>query len=198
MRKYAALRAGEADGLEDAVEAEAEAMLLSTTRWATAWIFQVVWTVKNVERAEEEFLWSPRFQAVPFDPAQFSDGQTPPPKAAYLLLDRPMPESAEGLGMETIPRLLGQAMLVWPADRPRGPTRSDGHRGRRLQAVKDMIREAAGDSLEPEPKEGGRSLVGQPEVAPWRPAAAARRSAEQIGTLVGQHRRDAILNRGPS
>ena len=90
------------DGLEDAVEAEAEAMFLSDDPLGDRLeMFKVVWTVKDVERVQEALLSSPRLRAVPFDPAQFSDGETPPPKAAYMLLDRPMPESAEGLSLET-------------------------------------------------------------------------------------------------
>ena len=93
------------------MEAEAEALFLADDPLGDRLdMFKLVWTVKDVERMQEALLSSPRLRAIPFDPAQFSDGQTPPPKAAYMLLDRPMPESAEGLSLETMPKLLGQAL----------------------------------------------------------------------------------------
>ena len=199
LRKYAALRAREADGLEDAVEAEAEAMFLAEDPLGDRLeMFKLVWTVKDVERAQEAFLWSPRFRAVPFDPAQFSDGQTPPPKAAYMLLDRPMPESAEGLSLETVPRLLGQALLFGRQTDCEARLDVMGVAGDELQAVKDMVREAAGDALDPQPKEevvGHWSASQKLLRAAWQPPRGA--SAEQLRTLVDQHRRDAILNRWP-
>ena len=112
LHKYAALRTAQADGLEDAVEAEAEAMFLADDPLGDRLeIFKLVWTVKDVERAQEAFLSAPRLRPIPFNPAEFGDAENPPPKAAYLLLDRPMPESAEGLSVENTPRLLGQVLL---------------------------------------------------------------------------------------
>ena len=199
LRKYAALRAGDADGLEDAVEAEAEAMFWRKTRWATAWkCSRSFGRSKTWSVSQEAFLWSPRFRAVPFDPAQFSDGQTPPPKAAYMLLDRPMPESAEGLSLETVPRLLGQALLFGRQTDCEARLDVMGVAGDELQAVKDMVREAAGDALDPQPKEevvGHWSASQKLLRAAWQPPRDV--SEEQLHALVDQHRRDAILNRWP-
>ena len=90
LRKYAALRAAAPDGLEDAVEAEATAMFLANDPLGDhVEMLKVVWTVKDVERLQETLLSSPQWQAIPFDPARFSDGENPPPKGAYMLLDRP-------------------------------------------------------------------------------------------------------------
>ncbi len=64
LRRYAALRAAQADGLEDAVEAEAEAMFLADDPLGDRLeIFKLVWTVKDVERVQEAFLSAPRFRA---------------------------------------------------------------------------------------------------------------------------------------
>ena len=68
LRKYAALRAREQDGLEDAVEAEATAMFLSNDPLGDQIeVFKVVWTIKDVERLQEALLSSPRWQAIPFE-----------------------------------------------------------------------------------------------------------------------------------
>ena len=150
-----------------------------TIRWATgSKMFTVVWTVKDVERAQEALLSSPRMRPLPFDPAQFSDGQTPPPKAAYMLLDRPMPESAEGLSLETMPRMLGQALLFGRQTDREARFEVMGVAADELPAVMSLVREVAGDALGPAGQAGSRRrLVGQPEAAPRGLAAAAGRLA---------------------
>jgi hypothetical protein len=199
LRRYAALRAAEADGLEDAVEAEAEALFLSEDPLGDRLdLLKAAWTVKDVDRAQEAFLSSPRFRSVPFNPAQFSDGENPPPKAAYMLLDRPMPESAEGLSIETMPRLLGQALLFGRQTDREARLEVMGISSDELQAVKDMVGEAAADAVDPQPKEeviGHWSASQKLLRAAWQPPRGA--SPEQLRGLIEQHRRDAILNRWP-
>ena len=115
-----------------------------------------------------------------------------------MLLDRPMPESAEGLSLETVPRLLGQALLFGRQTDREARLEVMGVAGDELQAVKDMVREAAGDAVEPQPKEevvGHWSASQKLLRAAWQPPRGA--SAEQLRALVDQHRRDAILNRWP-
>ncbi len=148
-RRYAALRAVEPDGLENAVEAEATAMLLGDDPLGDRInLFQVVWTVKDAERANEAFLSSPRFRPIPFDPAHFGDGQTPPPKGVYMVLDRPAVESSEGLSLGTLPRVLGHALLFGrQTDREArlemAPVAADD-----LAAATALLRETAGEAIE--------------------------------------------------
>ncbi len=199
LRKYAALRAQQPDGLEDAVEAEAEALFLAEDTLSDRLdMLNLAWTVNDVERVQEVFLSSPRFRPVPFDPAQFSDGETPPPKAAYMLLDRPIPESAEGLTIETMPRMLGQALLFGrQTDREArldvmGVTDDD------LPTVTSMINDAAGDAVAPEPK---REVIGRWSAtqkllrAAWQPPRDA--SPELLRSLLIQYQRDVICHRWP-
>jgi hypothetical protein len=198
-RKYAALGAGQQNGLEDAVEAEATAMFLADDPLGDRQeMLKVVWTVRDAERAHEAFLSSPRFRPVPFDPARFSDGQTPPPKGAYLLLDRPPLESAEGLRLDTIPRSLGHALLFGrQTDREArlemAPVAAD-----ELAGLSAMVREAAGDALEPEPKQaviGYESSTAKLLRGAWLPPRGA--APEQLRALTIEHARDAVLNRWP-
>jgi hypothetical protein len=199
LHRYAALRAREAGGLEDAVEAEATAMLLTDDPLGDRLeMFRLEWTIKDVERAQEGFLSAPRFRAIPFDPAQFSDAQTPPPKAAYMLLDRPMPESAEGLSVETAPRLLGQAVLFGRQTDREARLEVIGVAGDEVQAVKEMVSQAAGDAVEPQPKEevvGHWSASQKMMRAAWQPPRGT--SADQIRALLRQYQRETILNRWP-
>ena len=79
--------------------------------------------------AQEGLLSSPRWRSISFNPAQFSDGETPPPKAAFMLLDRPMPVSAEGLEPTDHAERTRPGLVIRAADRPRGAAGSDGHGG---------------------------------------------------------------------
>jgi hypothetical protein len=200
LRRYAVLRAVEANGQDDAVEAEAEALFLSADPLGDRIdMFKVAWTVKNVDLAQEAFLSSSRFISVPFDPAQFSDGETPPPKTAYMLLDRPMPESAEGFSIESAPRLLGQALLFGRQTDREARFEVLGVAADEMQAVRQMVTETAGDAVDPEPK---NEVVGQ-----WSGSQKLMRAAfqpprgvspDQLRALVGQYQRDAILKHWPN
>lgn len=199
LRKYAALRAREPDGLDDAVEAEAAAMFLSDDPLGDRLeICKLAWTIADVDQAQEAFLSSPRMRTVPFHPAQFSDGETPPPKAAYALLDRPMPESAEGLSVEAMPRLLGQALLFGRQTDREARWEVSGVAGDELHAVVSIVNDAAGNTVAPEPK---KEVVGHWSASQrllrtaWQPPRGV--AAEQLQAMMEQHYREAILLRWP-
>jgi len=120
LRRYAELRLAEADGLEDAVEAEATALLLLEDSLGDRLdMVRATWTIDDAQRAEELLLSSPLLKSVPFEPERFSDGETPPPKAAFIMIDRPLPEKAEGMTLQTVPRLLAHVLLFGrETDRP--------------------------------------------------------------------------------
>ncbi len=199
LRKYASLRAADADGLDDAVEAEAQAMFLSTDPLGDQIdVLKLVYTVNETDRAQEAFLSSPRFFVVSFDPAQFSDGETPPPKAAYMLLDRPMPGSAEGLTLETMPCLLGQALLFGKQTDREARLEVMGVAADDLPSVQAMIAETAGNAVASSPAQetvGHWSATQKLLRTGWQPPRDA--TPEQIRTLVEQYRQDAIFQRWP-
>jgi hypothetical protein len=199
LHRYAAIRATEADGLDDAVEAEAKAMFLSEYPLGDRVdIYKLAWTVSDVEKAQEAILSSSRFRSIPFDPAQFHDGETPPPKGAYMLLDRPMPEGAEGLNLATVPRLLGQALLFGRQTDREARLDVMGVAGDELQIVKDMINETAGDAVQSQPTEevvGHWSASQKLLRAGWQPPRGT--TPEQLRAMMEQHRQEAIFDRWP-
>jgi len=199
LRRYATLRAGEENGLEDAAEAQAAAMFLSNDPLGDRLeMLKIVWTVKDAQRAQEGLLSSPRWRSIPFNPAQFSDGENPPPKAAFMLLDRPMPASAEGLSQQTMPCVLGQALLFGRQTDREARLEVMGVAADELPAVNEMVREAAGDAVEPEPKQevlGHWSASQKLLRAAWQPPRDV--SPDQLRAMITEHARDAILNRWP-
>ena len=199
LRRYAAIRSRDEDGLEDATEAEAKAMFLSGDLLGDRMeVFKLLWTVKDAERAQEALLSSPRWWSVPFDPSRFSDGENPPPKGAYTLLDRPMPESAEGLTVQTTPRVLGHALLFGRQTDREARLEVMNVAADELANVNEMVREAAGDAVEPEPKQeaAGHWSASQKLLrAAWQPPRGV--SPDQFRSLMTEHTRNAILNRWP-
>ena len=108
LRKYAALDVP----LDDAVEAEMLAMALSGDPLGDlVEMVNLAWTVSDAERLGEALLSEPRAVQLRFNPAAASDGQTPPPRMMFLLLDRALPSTAADLSLETVPNILAQAML---------------------------------------------------------------------------------------
>ena len=88
LRNYAALDVP----VDDAVEAEMLAMLLSGDPLGDlVEMVNLVWTVSDAERLGEALLSEPRAVQLPFNPAEVSDGQSPPPRMMFLLLDRACP-----------------------------------------------------------------------------------------------------------
>ena len=199
LRRYAALCAGEENGLEDAVEAEATAMFLSPDPLGDhVEMLKLVWTVKDVERLQEGLLSSPRWRNLPFNPAQFTDGENPPPKAAFMLLDRPMPASAESLDLQTMPNMLAQALLFGRQTDREARLEVMGAAADEMPAVSDMVREAGGEAVEPEPQQeviGHWSASQKLLRTAWQPPRGA--SPEQIRAMMAEHVRDAIFNRWP-
>ncbi len=199
LRRHSALRAEEENGLEDAAEAEATAMFLTDDPLGDQKeMLKAVWTVKDAERAQEAFLSSPRWQAIPFDPAQLSSADAPPPKGAFVLRDRPKPASAEGLSLETVPRLLGQALLFGRQTDREARLEVMGVAADELPAVAAMIADTAGDAVEPEPK---RETIGNVSAsrrllrAPWDPPNDA--TSDQLDAMMVQYVREAVLDRWP-
>ena len=210
LHKYAVLRGAAADGLEDAVEAEAEAMFLADDPLGDQLeIFKLVWTVRDVDRVQEAFLSTPRLRPIPFNPAELSDAENPPPKAAYMLLDRPEPESAEGLNVENTPRLLGQMLLFGRQTDREARLELQGVAGDELAAVTGLISEVAGDAVaavgdvaNPAGSDDlKKEVVGHWSAsqkllrAAWQPPRDATR--QQLRQLSEEHARRAILEQWP-
>lgn len=117
MRKFAVLPAVPRD---DAVEAEALAQFLSDpVDVDTVPEITVTYAVTDAAALREKLLSTKRAHAVPFDPAQFRDGDEPPPLAMFLVLDRDVPPNSQNLSRDNIPKVVGEALLYGKeTDRP--------------------------------------------------------------------------------
>ena len=157
-RKYAALRAAEPAGLDDAVEAEATALFLSGDPFGDRWeVFRLVFSVKEAEAANERFLSSPLMEVVPFDREHWPAETSPPPKAAYSLRDRPMPAADNGLTVDALPRRLGEVGLLFGRQTDREARFEIVVSADEMRQVERIVCEAAGETIDGEPR---RELIG--------------------------------------
>ncbi|MBN1394588.1 MAG: hypothetical protein JW959_06165 [Pirellulales bacterium] len=199
LRRFAALRAGEENGLEDAAEAEALAMFLSDdTLGDETETLSVVWTLTDAERAVEKFLSSPRWKVVPFDSARYVAEGVPPPKNVFAILDRPMPESADGFSLESMPRYLGHAFVFGRQTDREARLTMAGMTAEQLPAIAAMVAETAGNAVEPEPKRetlGRLSATRQMLYPPLYPPQGF--PDEQLDAMVVEHVSRAVLKQWP-
>ncbi len=127
-----------------------------------------------------------------------------------MLLDRPMPESAEGLSIENMPRLLGQALLFGRQTDREARLELQGVAGDELSAVSGLIQDVAGDAVgqianltSDQAGNGGlkKEVVGHWSAsqkllrAAWQPPRDA--SQEQLRALAEEYGRRAVLDQWP-
>lgn len=108
LEKYAALDVP----LEDAVEAIAFGRLLSEDPLGDQVdLVDLEYAVSDVEQLQVALASSPRVAAAPVDPRAFAHKDEPPPRAVFLLLDRPQPGAGLPLDLQSIPRMLCHVLL---------------------------------------------------------------------------------------
>lgn len=185
--------------LEEAVEAEALAMLCAEDPLGDQVdLLNLMWTVEDLQRLQAALDLDRRALQIPFDPSMFASEDGPAPKAAYLLLDRALAETAVGATLADVSRVLGQAMIY--ARQTDRPARLEviGVASGDLEQLKTVLAETAGDALKPEVQQevmarasASRELLQRK----WQLPADVTR--EQIEGLAVEHNREALLNRWP-
>jgi len=195
LRTYAALPLPE----DDAVEAEALAQLLAPTEEDDlVELVAATWTIPDATEAQSRLAGSRLAWRERFDPAHMAGDDSPPPLAIFRLLDRPAPENATGLTLDTVPHVLGQ-IAVFGRQTDREPrVEIIAARGSEL----DQARSAAGEVL-------GQSLEAAEEEVVLRKVSLLQRAltvrwhlpddstVEQQRELSAQQRRRIVLERWP-
>ena len=96
-----------------AVEAEALAQYLAESLTEADFVWQVsaIYPVTDTAALKEHLFSSRRLQNMPFDPAQFQEANQVAPQAAFLVLDREVPSTSSGISRDTVPKIIGEALL---------------------------------------------------------------------------------------
>ncbi len=110
-----------------------------------------------------------------------------------------MPESAEGLSLETMPRRFGQALLFGRQTDREARFEVLDVSADELSAVIELVREVAGAALAPQAKQevvGEWSATQKLLRAAWQPPQGV--TPAQARGLLSEHLRDVVLNRWPN
>ena len=97
--------------LDDAVEAQATALLLDDDSVTTVDVVRMIYPIRDIEALLAHLGASRQALRMPGDLRELVPENEPPPKGYFSLLDRARPESATGLTPDTIPWVLGQAAV---------------------------------------------------------------------------------------
>jgi tetratricopeptide (TPR) repeat protein len=194
LEKYAALDVP----IEDASEARALAMFLFDDPLGDlVGLLRMVFQPDDEEAllvALSSVTWA--IQAAPSQVSQ-AEGDVPP-KAAFFIIDREMPDSAEGIELASVPRIICQAVLFGrQTDRPArlellGLTESD------REAVLQQLAGLQATGLEQPTEEerfGELSASHRLLQRPWRVPRDTNR--EQLLGLIEEHQRTALLQQWP-
>jgi tetratricopeptide (TPR) repeat protein len=186
--------------LEETVESEARAMLLSENPLGDLLdMMQVGWTVKDAEKLHEALLSESKLRPVPFNPAALATEDSPPPKAVFMVLDRPLLDSADEVTFENMPCFLGQLLLFGKQTDRDARLELVGLVASELPVAKTMIAALGGEWLDPQTKEEviGHVSASEDLLKPqWRPPQAL--PIEKLKEFLIAYHRQALLQRWPN
>ena len=195
LRKYASLDVP----LEDAVEAEAVGLLLSEDPLGDRTeMFNLIYSIDDVDAIEAVLTEAPQAGQVRTDMASLVSDDGPPPRAVFFLFDRPMAESGEPTSLESVPRVLCQAVLFGrQTDKP-ARLEVMGVVARDMDLVKDLLKGLPGDQLQsPAQQEVIDHISATQEMLTrnWRmPESSSRQS---FGDLINGYVEDTLLETWP-
>ena len=97
--------------LDDAVEAESMAQLLDREAAELSDLVKVNYPVEHTDDLLAQLTVHRQSLAIPGDLRILAGENQPPPKGYFSLLDRPQPDSAQGLSADAVPRIISQVLV---------------------------------------------------------------------------------------
>lgn len=192
-RKYAALDVP----FDDAVEAEAVAQLIDPDAPDFVDMVQMEYQVHDLEHIVDVLTGSPRCAAM--DAAQIPPIEgVPPPKAVFMILDRPKQADDAALDFEATPRVVGR-MLLFGRETDREPRLElSAYRGPHLQACQTVLGDLTFGMLGPAHEMAVLERVATPVVElELRWFIAKPPSPDQLQALRVKHRDEYLSQRWP-
>ena len=133
------------------------------------------------------------------DPGSLAEEGQPPPKAVYVVCDRPVPASAADTTLDSIPRILCQAILFGRETDREARLEIVGVESRNLDRLKSRLAEAAGPELgQPVRQEAGERLSRSLAMLHHNWRLPQDSSPEQIRQWIRTYREDCLLNQWPN
>jgi hypothetical protein len=195
-------RFSQLDGVSetDAVYTEALALTLDPPPEAEMVdVLRLIYPVNDANRLSELLLATKRALPVRGDLSEFAEDGSPPPRAAFTILDRDMPESAAGITVDSVPLVIGDVYLFGrETDREarlEADTHGDSRRGEMQSFLETLEGTVANEPSEQEVLESIPSSFAMLTVA-WRlPQDAV---TDQIERLSAEKQRQLILQQWPN
>ena len=194
LRKYAALDVP----LDDAVEAEALALLRSEQGFGDEYeVLKLDYEITDVDQLAAVFSTSDRAQQVPVDYRPVDENDLPP-KTMFVLVDRPTGESTDDLDPDTIPQVMGRAMLFGRQTDRAARVSISGVSSANLDDMKTFIADVASAEIVGQPEQdtlGRRSCTQDLLRRPWYLPRNVTQA--QLRDLMERHTRHALLEEWP-
>lgn len=185
---------------DDAVEAEARAMLLSDDPLGDGVdMLRIVWAVDDVEKLQAAVSLDRRCLTMPEDAAEgHPDDDSPPPRITFLLLDRPEPGASDEIGPHTLARPIAQARLFGKQTDREARLEVSGFLAEQRDEMESQVAAMAGDALgkilEQEVIGRASRSIDLVEAEFTGPVGV---NPETVRDATRQYRREAILDRWP-
>jgi tetratricopeptide (TPR) repeat protein len=184
--------------LDDAIEAEALAQSIDPEAVDLVAVLSMEYGVKEMEVLQARLTANPRALQMPIDLARMGTEDSPPPKGAFWLLSRAVPESGRELAPADVPQVVGQAFIYGKQTDRAARLELAAYRTQ-LTDAQAALAEVAGDSLGEQVKEEISTEVPALQHAlttNWR--LPEDTSPEKRLELIKQQRRDILLNHWPN
>ena len=193
--RYAALPGVDQD---EAVDAEALAQLLSEHEHPVVPEVAQTYTVLDSERVLERLLSERHVDRIAADLSKMGNEESPPPKAAFWLLDRALPRSGEGLTFDQVPTILGEMYLFGRETNREARLEFVTTKTPDIEAKQDRVRQLLAEyGGEIQNEQTIREVPASAAALTWRWRLPNETPAEQRSQLVEQKRRDINLNVWP-
>lgn len=184
--------------LDDAIEAEALAQSIDPEAVDLVDVLSIEYGVKEMEVLQARLTANPRALQMPIDLARMGTEDSPPPKGAFWLLSRAVPQSGKDLAPADVPQVVGQ-VFIYGKQTDRAARLELAAYRTQLADAQAALAEVAGDSLGEQVKEEISTEVPALQHAlttNWR--LPEDTSPEKRLELIKQQRRDILLNHWPN
>ena len=197
LRRYASFASIPRD---DAVEVESVVQYLTdASDIDTLPEITLTYAISDVSALQEQVLSNRKLQPVQFDAAAFREADEVPPLSVFLLLDREVPPTSDGLTLANVPTVIGELMLFGKQTDRAARAEISLIKTDKYDASKRLLEEVLGQfstGLEKEEETGRVSSVAAALSLSWRlPDNTPQELRKQ---LVAEHRRNILLNVWPN
>jgi hypothetical protein len=185
--------------LDDAVEAEAIAQLLDPQSKEDLLDSVVrVYPVADSDRLVERLSSDHRVQSFEVDPAEFAGKEQPRPRQTFVLLDRPLPATGEGITRHDVPSLVGVIAIFGRQTDREERLELTTDRGPAFDKAVAALEEICGDALDKLSEERVVGAITPTEQAlNWRWHFPADTPPDLRRRLIAEQRHSAIIERWP-